>query len=289
MSSLTYVSVWCKMNRLADIHTDINDWTEVMRRLAVIMPFLALLAGAAGFYLRLTELWNVFDIRTGLPEPGAAITISLVALTIGFLLVCAVFAIRAGTKYTSQKGFDNAFGTESLAYPFVFTLFGVVWLGATVKYFIETNAGDALTASALYFVILSGLAALSALLFAIEIYQDPKRKMALALSVVPILFMCYWLILLYKQNASNPILLSYCYYCLAIIASTLSFYYTAGYAFKKPSPGKAAAAYLASIFFCFVTLADDHPVSAKLILAAIAAMNVVYSSMLIKNLQKKGT
>jgi len=105
--------------------------------------------------------------------------------------------------------------------------------------------------------------------------------------VVPILFMCFWLIVMYKQNATNPVLLSYCYYCLAIMASTLSFYYTAGFVFKKPAPGKTIFAYLASIYFCLVTLADEHPVSIKLIFAAVVAVNVVYSSMLIRNLRPK--
>ena len=259
-----------------------------MRRLAVFMPFFALVAGACGFYVRLMERFHVFDATTGLPEPRATITLALIAVAAGFIIIIAVFSIRAGIKYTSQPGFENAFGTESLAYPFIITLLCVVWFGAAVKYFIDAYASFDLTAAELYFAILSGLASLAALFFAIEIYQDPKRKASLVLSVVPILFMCFWLIIMYKDNASNPILLSYCYYCLAIIFATLSFYYTAGFVFKKPAPGKAIFVYLGSIFFCFITLADDHETSLKLVFAVIIAMNVVYSSMLIRNLQKRG-
>ena len=251
------------------------------------MPIFALLAGAAGCYLRFTELINVFDIITGLPEKWHKITLSLIALAAFFLLICLVFSARVGAKYASPKGFENAYGTESLAYPFVFTLFGLLWLGATIKHFMEANSSNSLTASDMYFVVLSGLAALAALLFAIEIYQDPKRRTALVLSVIPILFMCFWLILLYKQNATNPILLSYCYYCLAIIATTLSFYYTAGFVFNKASPGRAIFIYLASIFLCFVTIADDHPLSIRLMLLAVMCINTVYSMMLIRNLEKK--
>jgi len=258
-----------------------------MRRLAVVVPFIALLAGVVGFYLRLTELEDVFDVNTGLPEPGNMITISLIALSLAFLIACLIYTIYAGKKYTSQQGFDNAYGTDALAYPFVFTLFGIIWLGATVKYFLDARTGDDLTASVLYFSVLSALAAISCLFFAVEMYQDPRRKSTLVLSVVPILFMCFWLIVMYKQNATNPVLLSYCYYCLAIMASTLSFYYTAGFVFKKPAPAKAVLAYLASIYFSLVTLADDHPISIKLIFAAVIAVNVVYSSMLIRNLRSK--
>ena len=259
-----------------------------MRRLAIVMPFFALAAGAAGFYIRLMELMNVFDGATGLPERRATLTLALIAFIIVFLVIIAVFAIRTRVKRMSLPGFENAFGTESLAYPFVVALCGVVWLGASVKYFLDVYSGFDLTASELYFAILSGLAALSALFFAIEVYQDPRRKATLVLSVVPILFMCFWLILLYKDNASNPILLSYCYYCLAIITTTLSFYFTAGFVFKKPAPGKTVFIYLASIFFCMITLADDHDPSVKLVFAAIVAINVVYSSMLIRNMHKRG-
>ena len=258
-----------------------------MRRFAIVMPLFAILAGVAGLYVRMLERRDVFDDFTGLPERGATITYLLIALAVGFLILVAVFSIVAGVKHTSLRGFDNAFGTESLAYPFLITLLGAVWLGATVKYFVDSNASLELSEPSLYFVILSALAALSMVFFAIEIYQDPRRKTALVLSVVPILFMCFWLILLYKENATNPVLLGYCYYCLAVISVTLSFYYTAGFIFNKRSPGKAVFVYLASIFFCLVTLADDHQIGVKLILAAMAAVDAIYSFMLIRHMRKK--
>ena len=256
-----------------------------MRRFAIVMPILALLAGGAGSWVRFLELKYVFE--AGLPLRGAMITYALIALVAVFLVVSLVIAQRAGFGHYAPEGFDNSFGTDSLAYPFMFSLFCIVWLAATVKYFIDIDSWYVFPTSGLYFSILSGLAALSMMLFAIEVFQDPRRKTALALSVAPIVFMCFWLILLYKQNASNPILLSYCYYCLAVIFSSLSFYFTAGFVFSKPAPGKAVFSYLASIFFCLVTMADDHALSIKLILGAITAINVVHSYMLIRNLRKK--
>jgi hypothetical protein len=249
------------------------------------MPLFALLAGAAGLYMRLFEIQNVFDEGTGLPQRGAAITSVLIASVVGFLIISLVFALRARIGYTSPGGFGNAYGTESIVYPFIIALFCLVWLGATVKHFIDLSGAGAIPLADMYFLILSGLSALSLLFFSVEIYQDPRRKSALALCILPILFTCYWLILLYKQNASNPVLLSYCYHCLAIIFSALSFYFTASFVFDKTVPGKAIFAYLGSIFFCMVTLADDHSVSIKLIFAAIIAINTVHSSMLIRNLR----
>ena len=258
-----------------------------MRISAVFMPFFALLSGAAGFYLRRTELMNVFDMHTGLPDRGAGVTMGLIALSALFLLLALVFCIRAVDRHASPPGFENAFGTDPLTYPFAFALVGLVWLGATVKHFIDLNRSGSLLPSEIYFLVLSALAAVSVAFFAIEMYQDPRRKMIFALSIIPSLFMCFWLILIYKQNAANPVLLSYCYQCLAVITSALAFYFTSGFVYGKPAPGKTIFFYLAAVYFGFVTLADGHNLTISLIFVAIITMNVTYSSMLIRNMRLK--
>ena len=258
-----------------------------MRISAFLMPLFALLAGVSGFYLRLMEIWNVFDDRTGLPERGAGITYALIALSAVFLFVIFLFALHTGSKYTSPSGFENAFGTESLAYPFCFLVIGLVWLGSTVKHFIDINAAGSIPFAEVSFSILSALSAISVFLFSVEVFQDPRRKTKLVLSVVPILFICFWLILLYRRNASNPILLSYCYQCLAIISSALGFYFTSGYVHNRPTPGRIVFSFFAAIYFCFVTLADNHTISIKLIFTMLIATNAIYSSMLLRNMQRK--
>jgi len=259
----------------------------ILRISSVFIPFFALLAGAGGFYLRLTELLTVFDRRTGLAERGAGVTIALICLTAVFVLLAFVFALRAAVKHKAPEGFENAFGTGALAYPFIFALIGIVWLGATVKQFIDLNALDSYPAIQTYFLILSAISAISVTLFAIEMYRDPRRKVIFTLSIVPTIFMCFWLILLYRQNATNPVLLSYAYQCLAVIAAALGFYFTSGFVYNKPAPGKAIFTYLAAIYFCFVTLADDNSLGIKLIFAAIITANVIFASMLIRNLKWK--
>jgi len=250
------------------------------------MPFFTFLAGAAGFYLRLTELMNVFDASTGLPRRGAGITYALIALSVVFLIIVLVFAIRATTKYKAQSGFENAFGTDPVAYPIAFSVIGLVWLAATVKYFFDLNMPWPIPVVDMIFITLSVLSAFSMALFAIEMYQDPFRKSKFVLSIVPSMFTCFWLIVLYRQNASNPILLSYCYQCLAIITSALGFYFTSGFVYNKPAPGKAIFSYFAAAYFCFVTLADKHTLSIRFIFAIFIVINFVQASMLIRNLRR---
>jgi hypothetical protein len=83
---------------------------------------------------------------------------------------------------------------------------------------------------------------------------------------VPVLFFCFWLIVAYKENASNPVVWSFCMQLLAIAANTLGWFYLAGLAYGKP---KSAALY----FFCqlapflsILALADAGSLGAKLAL-----------------------
>ena len=258
-----------------------------MRISAVFVPFLAILTGVGGYFLRASELLNVFDPLTGLPERGAATTFWLIVITALNLFIIAVFAIFAAARNKSPRGFENAFGTDPVFYPVIFTLSSIVWLVGTYMYFEHLRVEGALQTIEIYFVILSALAAICVALFAIEMFQDSRRKAQYALSIIPTIFLCFWLLLLYRFNASNPILLSFAYQCLAIVASALGFYFTSGFLYDKPAPGKAIVSYYASIYFCTITLADDHHLGLKLIFGAIIAISVIHMGMLLKNLQRK--
>jgi len=259
-----------------------------MRISAFFILAFAFLAGISGFYLRVSELLNVFDQYTGLPARAAATTFWLIALSAAFLLIIIVFAIFVAARHQAPQGFENAFGTDPVFYPIIFVIIGLVWLAGTYLYYADIRAA-AVTMQTIdiIFIALSALAAICITLFAIEMFQDSRRKTPFALSIVPTIFMCFWLILIYRQNASNPVLLSYVYQCLAFVAAALSFYFTSGFLYRKPAPGKAIVSYFATIYFCVITLADPHPLSVRLIICAILAANVIHAAMLISNLQRK--
>jgi len=258
-----------------------------VRIAAFFMPFFALLAGAIGFYMRRLEWSTVFD-SAGLPERGAFLTSALIALAVLFFVFSLIFSIVVSVRYRSLRGFENAFGTDSLAYPFSFGIIGLVWLAATVMYFLENRElGQAGIIMTVYFPVFSALSAISAAFFAVEMYNDPRRKSVFALGVIPTLFLCFWLVLVYRDNASNPVLLSYAYQILAIIASALAFYFTSGFVYGKPAPGKTVFFYFMSIFFCFITVADGHNIMIRVIFASILVMNLLYASKLIRNLRRK--
>jgi len=259
----------------------------VMRITAYFSPIFVILAGICGFYLRVSELINVFDKDTGLPERYAATTTGLLILSALVIFIVILFAIRVASKHKALPGFESAFGTDPLAYPIVFIVIGILWLTGTYFYYSYLNLRNIISTYDIYFIIFSAIAAISVTFFSIEMYQDSRRKTPFALSVVPTAFMCFWLIFMYRNNASNPVLLGYVYQCFAIVASALSFYFTSGFLYGKPAPGKSIAAYYIAVYFCIVTLADDHPMGIKIIFFTLIAINIVHSTMLLRNLQKK--
>jgi len=258
-----------------------------MRISAFFVPVLAVLAGVGGFFLRLSERANVFDAVTGLPGRNAATTYTLIIVTAAFMVGILIFAIVAASKHKALPGFENAFGTDPFMYPVVFILIGVAWFVGTFLYFSGLNTSSEFTVMDIVFIVFSALSAVSITFFAIEMYQDSRRNAPYALSVVPTLFMCFWLIFIYRQNASNPVLLSHIYQCFAVIASALSFYFTSGFLYGKPAPGKSIVAYYAAIYFCIVTLADGHQTGINIIFCALIAANIVHSSMFLWNLERK--
>jgi len=251
------------------------------------MPLISILAGIGGFFLRRAEHINVFDGITGLPARGETSSYVLVAFSFLFIGFVFVFSMRASIRNKALKGFENAFGTDPLGYPIVFIVIGMLWIAGTYMHFTSLVGDREITIIDIYFIAFSALSAISVTFFAIEMYQDSRRNAPYALSVVPTLFLCFWLILIFRENSTNPVLISYSYQSLAIVAAALGFYFTAGFLYGKPAPGRAIIAYNLAIFFGIITLADDHSLGIVLLLYAIIASNVVYSVMLIKNLQRK--
>jgi len=258
-----------------------------MRISSFFLPFFTILAGIGGFYLRLSEHLNVFDAVTGLPERNAATTFWLVVLSGAFAIGILIFSIRVTVKHKALSGFENAFGTDPFAYPVIFAFIGIVWLIGTFLYFFGLNINEIFAVSDILFIAFSTIAAVSVTLFAIFMYQDSRRNALYALSIAPTVFMCFWLVFLYRENASNPVLLNYVYQCIALVTTALCFYFTSGFLYGKLAPGKAVFTYYTSIYFCIVTLADGHPFGVNMIIIAIIATNIVHSFMLLRNLQRK--
>jgi len=258
-----------------------------MRITSFFIPVIVFIVGVLGFALRLTELASVFDPVSGLPERNALITLVLIGFSTLIFLVAFIFAVSTSVRYVVSADYDDAFGTDSFAYPAIYTALCTIWLVATVVYFLELFSLGDMALIDKVFTIASSLSAIFLMIFAIEVYKNPRRKFLALLSIVPTLFMCFWLILIYMDNASNPVLLGYAYKCLAFVFCSLGLYFSTGFSIGKPVIGKAILSYTGATYFCMITLADDYSLSIKLIIGTIAIMNLFNLGSLIRNLQRK--
>lgn len=258
-----------------------------MRKSAVVMPLVALIAGALGFIIRYLEVTTVFDSETGLAERGSPISYALIGLTLLVIAGAILFAALSSGKYRAESEFVEAFAPRGFLYIVVSFLIGFAWLAAVVLYYLNISAVDSVSVIDWVFVFLSALSAISVIFMARAAYKGKGGSEVLLFSVVPAIFFCFWLIILYKNNAANPVLLSYCYLTLAIAAAALSSYFTAGFVFNKAGCGKAIFCYLLSVYFSVVVLADNTDLPVKIIFGVTAINQFMNTVVFMRNLKSK--
>ncbi len=258
-----------------------------MRRFAVIMPITALIAGAAGLFLRYTELNTVFDSVTGFAERGAKVSYYLMLLSVAAFVVSIIYAliVRFTTKASSE--YERAFAPASMLYLVIHVILGLAMLFAAYLYWRDATANFALTPFDIVFIVFAALTGISLIFMACGAYKGKSGTGICIFSVIPAIFFCIWLILIYKRHSSDPVLLNFCYQCLAAAFAALSFYYGAGFVFGRPKPAKTIVAFFMSIFFCTVVLLDNISKSELIIYVVVIVTQLVNSAEFIRNLEKR--
>ena len=258
-----------------------------MRKCAPLILLFSLCGGGAGFLLRKYQLMTAYEPLSGLPARGAQATILSNTLTLYFFLIVLAFAVFASLRYKTPADFENTFCVNAIIYPVVNVLIGGLLMCGAVMHLVNLRVAEILRTIDIYFVVILILAAASIILSAVELFQNPRHKFVYALSIAPIAFLCFWLIMLYRANAATPVLLEYVYPCLAIMFSTLSFHFTAGFLFGSPSSGKAIVAYCGTIYLCGAALAENFDTGIILIFCALIAYAAIHLFMLTRTLQRK--
>ncbi len=242
---------------------------HVMRKLS-LLPFGALLLGAAGAVLRRLQLTTAFDPYSGLPKSDSGLSALLLALVIAALALFAAAAVFVSLKLDAPGSFRKSFYTGSYA---AFALRAVLGLAVSVIAIVCVISGADLMAltgvSRWVFALLLFLSGVGMTSMAYYSYTQRREKPFLKLfSVIPPLFYCYFMVALYRLNAGNPVLLDFCYGCMAFAAAALSFYYAAGYAYGRKNMAGTVFTSLASVFLMTLTLADSYTLPLKLVIAA---------------------
>jgi len=252
-----------------------------MRKTGILPAALICVLGGVGTALRSWELATAFESETGLAISGAPATTALVGLSLATAIICLLLALRL--KARTALRFHAVFGSSGLRtalpllLPSLLILFcGVLEIGEARQY------GQPLLMDMiwLFLAIAAGLSLLTVTLSARR--EQPDNGLSL-LSIIPVLFLCAWLIFAYMDRATDPVILDYAYEFFALGFSVLGFYYTSGFAFEKPRPRRMAFCTLMAVYFSLVTLADGHTLCHKGIFLGLAAQLLIYFTQLMGN------
>ncbi|MBR2717066.1 MAG: hypothetical protein IKD79_04945 [Oscillospiraceae bacterium] len=257
-----------------------------MRKTSVIMPVILLVAGLAGCYLRRTELMTVFE-ASGFPVLYQPVTLALLGLSAAAVLVSLVFSIVMAARFTSRPDYKRAFKPSGLLYLVAFFVLGVALALFSVYYGMTVRAMGTASVLEYLFAALGLLSGISFIVLAYGSYKGSRGNAPMIFGIFPVLFPCLWLILLYKEHSTDPVLLRYGYQCLAIAAATLSFYYAGGMAYRKKAPGRTVFAHLVGIFFCGVVLFEEILLPLRVFFLILLLAQLLNAVVFIRNLVHK--
>ncbi|MGM9521843.1 MAG: hypothetical protein ACI3VB_05120 [Oscillospiraceae bacterium] len=252
-----------------------------------IAPAAALIFGAAGLVLRRRELAGAFEPDTGLAVKGAGETVAMAALTAAVIAGIVIFTLLAVRGRTAPEMFRKAFYTGSFASFAVSFVMGLAVIAGAVIFVL--NREDFLIGGAAMwiFAVFALGTGISLLVMDLCEFTQKESPTLFLVSVIPSLFFCYWLVLLYRENAGNPTLLEYCYGCFAFAAASVSFYYAAGFAYGRRKTRATVAFNLLAIYLMMVTLADAHNSGLKLVIGGSVGFLALNTARLLGGLEKK--
>lgn len=245
-------------------------------------PLAALLAGGAGYFLRRRELASAFE-SSGLPIPGAPITILLACLSAAFLVAAALLSWRL-CRGRPPQNYDQAFTCPSPVFITANVVAALLLLGGGALGVLGYVNRTSPQLSPFLVAVLALAAGYCVLMSGRRNYRSDSSGRYSGLVLVPAFTLCVWLVSVYQSRAGDPIILDYVYQILAIITTLLSLYFMAGYSFEKGRPALCLWAFSAAIYFSCLTLADGHTGMTLCLHAFAIVYCVQYSAVLVANL-----
>lgn len=241
----------------------------------------AFVMGAFSLFLRWLQLLNSFEEETGLFISG---TSSSAALIIALMIAFAGFIYL--TQPLRRLTAENCLGglkARSVIIPAIVGVFCSAMFAGAVGLFASASA---MRYPQIYRV-LALLGVISAICIYTAVYSLSLGKngpmVCLCMTAVT-LFYCFWLVVSYKEHDADPVVWDYAIEVLAIAASLLGWYFTAGFAFEKPRPVLSLFFQGMSFVLCLCSLPDERSIFLSLMLTASSAILLVLSWLQISNL-----
>ncbi|MGI5970561.1 MAG: hypothetical protein ACOX7P_02405 [Oscillospiraceae bacterium] len=223
-------------------------------RKKIILPLFAAAAGFAGAFLRKMQRETGFEPDTGLAIAGNPWNLALIALSI--IVVAILLAAVSGMRARETSGgFES--GEGNLTH-FIMAALGSLALimACLLELYIFLERGDMLRNLLLPLLGLS--AVICQVVYTAAIFKGADYRRFGGAAVIPVFFLCFLLVICYKERAADPVILDYVYEFFAVICGILSFYYASGFFFLRCRPKLLLLFSLLGIYFTLVTAADSH-------------------------------
>lgn len=247
-----------------------------------LLPILALLGGVLGSVFRQKQLETGMEAETGLPIPGNIYSILLILLT---LILAAMLMVFLRKLRLSQFRGGLELGLPTVVYPVVTSLgslalfaSGVIGL---VGYFVTSPGEDML--KNLFLSAFALVCALATGIFSLGVYRQRSLRRHGVAAIIPVFFTCLWLIVDYRDQSSNPVILSYVYETFALICGILGFYYASGFVFNRYSPSKAVFFQLMCVYFLIVCVAETVGLMSLLSYIFLGIYMIVYAVSILRS------
>lgn len=228
-----------------------------MKRNGIIELVLTIAAGVAGYLLRSRELGTIFDETTGLAQKNAPVSLMLIGLSVLICLVLLVMTV--GLRRKSDVDFAAAFAySNSIPNLLIFIL--SVLMAIFAGYWLMVNPSDQGSAfKDMLWGVLTVLSGAAMAATALKIIKGRVESTTAMLTMVPVVYLCVWLVISYMDRAADPVMLRYIYEFFALAFTLMAYYYIASFAFDKIRIRRLVFCSRVAVYFILVTVAGDLP------------------------------
>lgn len=214
-----------------------------------ILPLLGLIAaGIATAFLRFNAAGNNINTDTGIIENTAALY-SLFGVMIGavaVLLVVILIKRRTLAIDFEQKG-STLYKTASVVGAMLF-----IAAGGAAFFAVSAEGASVITIITAIFSLVCGVC----LFFEVKTRNNPE--ISALLSVVPIFFAAFQLLMFYRGNNSNPLIYSFATELFALIFAMFALYSISGCSFGKNRPALVAFSSAGAVYLLTTVLLSDN-------------------------------
>lgn len=259
----------------------------------LLLPFIALVGGAAAAVLRLLQNTTGFEEGTGLPIPGnlpaTALVILLVLLAAVLILLVRRLPEKAAPAFPADfTAWDPRLLFVPMAGLFLMGISGVLdlvaGLGLTetliqsavsaadpsgMTSVVAISSPDGYSSQAHLILGVLDLLAAAGLFFAVRACGTKHRHSRLRFNgtwlLAPVLAMAVRLVLAYRVDSVNPALEAYYVELLALVFLNLAFYRFSSFSFDAGRTRRFALYACCAVVLCLAAFCDSSSLSARLL------------------------